>query len=104
MKPAIKAGKSLMVSASPGILSIAIKKDVKLGKTENVLNAPKDGTSMLIISVLKSVISVILGIQKEIVKAAIKATLSLMVHVSEIQINLFPALIASVLNGMKEFV
>lgn len=63
-----------MENVSQLILLIVIKKDVRHGKMENVLNAQKDGSSMLMVFVKKSVISVGHGLMMESAKAVIRDT------------------------------
>ena len=52
-----------------------IIEDAKLGLMENVLNAQRDGFSMMMEFVLQSVIIVIHGVKTEIVKHVIKVML-----------------------------
>ena len=75
VKAAIKDGKSLTESVFKKTLLTQIRKDVKHGKMENVFNAQKDGTLMLMEFVKKFLIYAIHGLKMENARPAIKAML-----------------------------
>ena len=88
-----------MENVSQLILLIVIKKDVKHGKMENVLNVQKDGSLMLMVFVKKLVISVGHGLTMENAKAVIKDTSSMMESVKETQMHLMDRTILYAQNG-----
>ena len=74
VKVVTKDGQLSMENVFQLILLIVIKRDVRLGKMENVLNVQKDGSSTLTVFVKKLVIFAGLGQTMENAKAAIKGT------------------------------